>query len=78
MLQDKKETKTSSPSVMSYLGKTILPQLVWLDGKVHENVPIEIDSDGTITEIGGTIPYDVERLPDEVRESAHYNFKERQ
>ncbi|KAJ1367005.1 hypothetical protein KIN20_027832 [Parelaphostrongylus tenuis] len=50
---------------MSYLGKTILPRLVWFDGKVHEDVPIKIDGDGFITEIGGTIPYDVLRLPDE-------------
>ncbi|KJH45789.1 putative formimidoylglutamate deiminase [Dictyocaulus viviparus] len=50
---------------MSFLGKTILPRMVWYDGKVHENLPITISCDGVITEIGGTIPYDVTRLPDE-------------
>ncbi|CAJ0602036.1 unnamed protein product [Cylicocyclus nassatus] len=50
----------------SYLGKTILPRYIWLDGKVEENVPITIDSEGVITEIGGTVPYDVVRMENEI------------
>ncbi|EYC42933.1 hypothetical protein Y032_0511g2748 [Ancylostoma ceylanicum] len=52
--------------MMSYLGKTILPKYIWLDGKVEENVPITIDNDGVIAEIGGVVPYDVIRLENEI------------
>lgn len=53
-------------SACSYRGKTLLPRYVWLDGKLEENVPIAIDSEGVIAEIGGVLPYDVIRLEHEV------------
>ncbi|PIO64653.1 putative formimidoylglutamate deiminase, partial [Teladorsagia circumcincta] len=35
-------------------------------GKLEENVPIFIDDDGVVTEIGGLLPYDVIRLEHEI------------
>ncbi|KAK6026303.1 amidohydrolase family protein [Ostertagia ostertagi] len=50
----------------SYRGKTILPRYVCINGNLEENVPIAIDDDGVITEIGGLLPYDVIRLEHEI------------
>ncbi|VDO05218.1 unnamed protein product [Haemonchus placei] len=56
-----------STSATSYRGKTILPRYAFIDGKLEENVPITIDNDGIVTEIGGSVPYDALRFEHEVR-----------
>nr|CDJ84476.1 Amidohydrolase 1 domain containing protein [Haemonchus contortus] len=55
-----------STSATSYRGKTILPRYAFIDGKLEENVPITVDNDGIITEIGGSVPYDALRFEHEV------------